>query len=66
MNVYRSLDEGILSIENDNIVFTNSIAEDIIMNIDFKTNFVLSFDQAKQKIFDEKVFVIHKLNEGIQ
>lgn len=66
LNVYKSLEEGIMTIQNDKIDFTNQIAEDIIMQFDRDSNEILNFEQIKDIILDQKIFKINKLSERLQ
>ena len=52
LNVYRSLDEGIMTIKDNQVDFTNEIAEDIIMDLEGISNRVISPEVAKKQIFD--------------
>lgn len=67
LNVYRSLDEGLMTIKDNVINFMNQIAEDILMGLNlWNDNRLIGIEELKHKIMDIKIFRIYKLDERMQ
>lgn len=64
LNVYRQLDEGIMTIKDKKIDFTNQIAEDILMDQVKHIDRVYTIEELKSSILHRKIFKLHKLNEA--
>lgn len=65
LNIYQSLDEGILTIKNGQIDYTNQIAADIIMDLDRPNTQTFTLDEIKKSISDVKLFKIHELKASL-
>lgn len=66
LNIYQQLDEGILTIKNGKIDFTNQIAENILMDLDSPNSQTFTIDEIKKNINDAKILKIYKLNESLE